>query len=108
MKARRGRAAGDGGAAEIPGFDGSHIREVLDKVDASPNGHHEPEAEVVLREPVALEATGAVISILSQSLQSSAARIALGAFCEGRGLEGQWRLEITGARLVPEEATPKA
>lgn len=94
----------DGGdSAEIGG---SHLREVLDKVDASPNGHHEPKA--ILREPIALEATGAVISILSQSLQSSAARIALGAFCEGRGLEGQWRLEITGARLVPEEATPQA
>lgn len=53
------------------------------------------------RQTISLKPDGAVMSVIAQVLQSDAIKIALGSFCEGRELEGQWALRITGAELVP-------
>jgi hypothetical protein len=76
----------------------------------SKNGHAKlavlPPVEVIdNRKPVAFKPDAAVMSILHQLVtqlsQTDTIKVALGSFCEGRGLEGQWSLRITGAELVP-------
>ena len=47
--------------------------------------------------------TRATASVLNAALQADVVKAVLGAFIEGRGLEGAWQLQITGARLVPVE-----
>lgn len=58
---------------------------------------------VPAREPIPINPNGAVMSVINQVLQSDAIKIALGSFLEGRNLEGQWSLRITGAELIPVE-----
>lgn len=53
------------------------------------------------RKPIELNPQGAVMSVIGQVLQQDAVKIALGSFLEGRSLEGEWGLVITGATLVP-------
>ena len=57
------------------------------------------------RKPVALKPDAAVVSILQQVVdrlsQADTIKVALGSFCEGRELKGEWTLRITGAELVP-------
>jgi hypothetical protein len=44
--------------------------------------------------------------VVNDLAKSPSVRIALTAFIEGRGLDGDWRLQITGAELVPAESEP--
>jgi hypothetical protein len=53
------------------------------------------------RAPLVLSPEGAVVSVINQALQQDAMRIAVSSFLEGRGLEGNWTLRVTGAELVP-------
>ena len=57
------------------------------------------------RKTVTLKPDAAVMSILQQLVvqvsQTEIMKVSLNSFCEGRGLEGQWSLRITGAELVP-------
>ena len=55
----------------------------------------------VTRDPVAINPSGAVMSVINQVLNADAVKIALSGYIEGRGLIGDWRLEIQSARLVP-------
>lgn len=65
------------------------------------NEESTPVALTDTRQTIPLRPDGAVMSVIAQVLQSDAIKIALGSFCEGRELEGQWVLRITGAELVP-------
>ncbi len=55
----------------------------------------------IRRSPVPLGNGGAVMSVINQVLANQNVRIALASYIEGRGLPGDWRLEIQSARLVP-------
>ena len=56
------------------------------------------------RTVIELDMTRATASVLNAALQADVVKAVLGAFIEGRGLEGAWQLQITGARLVPVES----
>ncbi len=55
----------------------------------------------IMRSAIALGNAGAVMSIINQALGNDAVKISLASYIEGRGLPGNWRLEIQAARLVP-------
>lgn len=70
------------------------------------NGHVRLKAlPPMTRKPVDLKMNAAVASILQQVVDQVAAteivKVAISAFIEGRALEGEWALRITGAQLVP-------
>ena len=52
-----------------------------------------------------LNLAGPVGQAINAALQADIVKVALSSFMEGRGLEGQYRLQISGAKLVP---SPKA
>ena len=56
------------------------------------------------RTVIDLDMTRATASVLNAALQADVVKAVLGAFIEGRGLDGAWQLQITGARLVPVES----
>ena len=56
------------------------------------------------RQTIELDMTRATASVLNAALQADVVKAVLGAYIEGRGLEGAWSLQITGARLVPVES----
>jgi hypothetical protein len=59
-------------------------------------------------EAIELNPNGAVMSVLNIATQVDAVKIAIGSYLEGKGLKGDWRLEITGAKLVRVPGPPKS
>lgn len=59
------------------------------------------------RQIIEIDMNRATGSVLNSALQQDVVKAVLGAFIEGRGLEGAWSLQITGARLVPVESPPQ-
>lgn len=55
------------------------------------------------RQPIEFDMTKATASVINSVLQQDVIKAVLGAYIEGKGLEGAWQLQITGARLVPVE-----
>jgi hypothetical protein len=56
------------------------------------------------RQVIELDMSRATAGVINAALQQDVVKAVLGAYIEGRGLEGSWQLQITGARLVPVES----
>ena len=56
-----------------------------------------PEAPAAIE----LNLAGPVGQALNAALQADIVKVALASFMEGRGLQGEYRLQISGATLVP-------
>ena len=56
------------------------------------------------RTVIDLDMGKATASVINAAMQQDVVKAVLGAYIEGRGLEGAWSLQITGARLVPVES----
>jgi len=46
----------------------------------------------------------ATASVINAAMQQDVVKAVLAAYLEGKGLEGAYQLQITGARLVPVDA----